>query len=132
GEALLADARRALFHVEQGRQAARMVALGEGGRLRVGFVGSATYALLPRCVPGFRQRYPNVHLKLCEGTSVDVMDMLRQHHVDAGFIRGPVAEDPDIDMRVVETDDLMLAVPADHPFGQRACMPLADCQAETF
>src|SRR5690606_6590364 len=104
----------------------------EGGRLRVGFVGSATYALLPRCVPGFRQRYPNVRLELCEGTSVDVMEMLRQHHVDAGFIRGPVAEDPDIDMQVVETDDLMLAVPADHPFGQRASMYLTDCQVETF
>jgi len=132
GEALLADARRALFHAEQGRQAARMVALGEGGRLRVGFVGSATYALLPRCVPGFRRRYPNVRLELCEGTSVDVMDMLRAHQVDAGFIRGPVAEDPEIDMQVVETDDLMLAVPADHVLGGRLVVALSECSAETF
>lgn len=132
GEALLADARRALFHAEQGRQAARMVALGEGGRLRVGFVGSATYALLPRCVPGFRRQYPNVRLELCEGTSVDVMEMLRAHQVDAGFIRGPVAEDPEIDMQVVETDDLMLAVPADHPVGRRPVVALSECSGETF
>ena len=46
GDALMADARRALFHTDQARQAARRVALGEWGTLRLGFVGSATYMLL--------------------------------------------------------------------------------------
>ncbi len=132
GMALLADARRALFHAEQGRRAARMVALGEGGRLRIGFVGSATYALLPRCVPAFRRQYPDVRLELSEGTSVGVVEMLRNNRIDAGFIRGPVASDPEIDMYEVETDDLMLAVPADHVLSQQDVVALAQCHDETF
>lgn len=132
GMALLTDARRALFHAEQGRRAARMVALGEGGSLRLGFVGSATYALLPRCVPAFRQRYPDVRLELSESTSVGVIELLRANRIDAGFIRGPVASAPDIDMHEVETDDLMMVVPADHPLAGRDVIALADCRDEIF
>src|SRR5690606_1763398 len=57
GAALLEDARRALFHAEQAMRSVRLVAHGEWGSLRLGFVGSATYALLPRTMPAFRQRY---------------------------------------------------------------------------
>lgn len=152
GVALLADARRAIFHAEQGRQAARMVALGEAGRLRLGFVGSATYTLLPRCVPAFRRKYPDVRLELSEETSIGVLEMLRNNRIDAGFIRGPMSSDPDIDMHDVEIDDLMLVVPADHALAADvpaagiaaagvpaagvpaagATVALADCRDEIF
>lgn len=147
GVALLADARRAIFHAEQGRQAARMVALGEAGRLRLGFVGSATYTLLPRCVPAFRRKYPDVRLELSEETSIGVLEMLRNNRIDAGFIRGPMSSDPDIDMHDVEIDDLMLVVPADHELAADvpaagiaaagvpaagATVALADCRDEIF
>lgn len=134
GVALLADARRAIFHAEQARQAARMVALGEAGRLRLGFVGSATYTLLPRCVPAFRRKYPDVRLELSEETSIGVLEMMRNNRIDAGFIRGPMSSDPDIDMHDVEIDDLMLVVPADHELaaGAPATVALADCRDEIF
>src|SRR5690606_20430974 len=51
GHALIKDAKTALFYSEQACRSARLVALGEWGTLRLGFVGSATYTLLPLCVP---------------------------------------------------------------------------------
>lgn len=132
GAALLGDARRALFHAEQGREAARMVALGEGGRLRVGFVGSATYALLPRCVPAFRHRYPQVRLELMEATSVEAVAQLRDSRLDAAVVRGPVTADDVIEVHEVERDDLWLVVPATHPLAARRTVGLADCREESF
>src|SRR4051812_27857586 len=54
GRSALPEARRALFHAEQFIDAARAVGAGQGGVIRVGFVGSSTYSVLPRLVPRFR------------------------------------------------------------------------------
>src|SRR5271157_2792003 len=47
GRAALGDARRALFHAAEAARIARATALGTSGRLRIGFVGTAKYRLLP-------------------------------------------------------------------------------------
>jgi len=132
GQALMHDARRALFHAGQARQAARRVALGEWGTLRLGFVGSATYMLLPRCLPAFRERYPDVELDLREDSTVGLVSMLRANDIDAGLVRGPLVEDPALESWVVERDDLILAVPAGHALAGLACAPLAQARHESF
>lgn len=137
GQALMDDARRALFHAEQARQAARRVALGEWGQLRLGFVGSATYMLLPRCLPAFRRAYPGVRLDLREGSTTGLVAMLRSNDLDACLVRGPLADDPDLDTWQVEHDDLILAVPAGHALAGHALagrgeQPLAAARGESF
>src|SRR5438067_4816955 len=72
GEAALGPARAALAEAEAVRQAAREGSEGERGRLTVGFVSSAIYALLPGLIPLYRRRYPQVDLILEESTSVDI------------------------------------------------------------
>ncbi|WP_144638268.1 LysR substrate-binding domain-containing protein [Bordetella genomosp. 13] len=119
GEALMEDARRALFHADQARLAARRVALGESGRLRLGFVGSATYELLPRCLPAFRAQYPDVQLELREDSTIGLVAALRANELDGGLVRGPLADDPELASWVVERDDLILALPAGHPLAER-------------
>lgn len=132
GQALIDDARRSLFHADQARQAARRVALGEWGTLRLGFVGSATYVLLPRCVPAFRRQYPDVRLELREDSTMGVVMLLRSHELDAGLVRGPLADDPNLQSWVIERDDLILAVPADHRLARRKRVRLQECRREGF
>ena len=83
GAALMADARRADCRACSAWNRARRVALGELGRLRLGFVGSATYMLLPRCLPEFRRRYPDVELALREDRTLRLAEMLRANEIDA-------------------------------------------------
>jgi len=132
GQALMADAQRALFHADQARQSARRVALGELGRLRLGFVGSATYMLLPRCLPEFRRRYPDVALELREDSTKRLAEMLRANEIDAGLVRGPLAEDASLSTWVVERDSLILAVPATHPLADAGPVALKTLRAEPF
>lgn len=125
GLALLKEARRALFHADQARAAARRVALGESGLLRLGFVGSATYTLLPRCLPSFRERYPDVQLELREGSTVSLIDDLRAEDIDAAFVRGPLADEPGLNTWVIERDDMVAAVPVHHPLARAAAREAA-------
>ncbi|SAI58146.1 LysR family transcriptional regulator [Bordetella ansorpii] len=132
GEALMGDARRALFHADQARRAARRVALGESGRLRLGFVGSATYELLPRCLPAFRQQYPDVQLELREDSTIGLVAALRANELDGGLVRGPLADDPELASWVVERDDLILALPSAHPLAGRGPVHMRDVRGESF
>src|SRR5690606_26696628 len=93
GEAALADARRALFHAGQFKQAAVAASTGEGGVLRVGFVGSATHAILPDILSRFRQRYPKVQLVLREATSIRIVQELADESLGVGVVRVPVSTD---------------------------------------
>ncbi len=132
GQALMDDARRALFHADQARLAARRVALGERGTLRLGFVGSATYMLLPNCLPTFRARYPDVSLELHEDSTIGLVAKLRANDIDAGLVRGPLAEDAALASWVIERDDWILAVPAGHRFEGHAPIDLARMRGENF
>lgn len=132
GKALIEHARSALFHADQACRAARLVALGEWGTLRLGFVGSATYTLLPVCVPAFRERYPDVKIELFEDSTVGLLNRLRIHEIDAALVRGPIAEDPTLASWVIQHDDLVLAIPATHRFAGREKLGLHECKDEGF
>jgi DNA-binding transcriptional LysR family regulator len=132
GEALLPDARRSVFHADQARMCARRVALGEIGELRLGFVCSATYAVLPQRLPRFRSTYPQVRISLREETTVRMLELLRSNELDAALIRGTLANHPEFDSHVIETDDLVLSVPVTHALARRRQVRLADLRDECF
>jgi len=132
GEAALESARATLAHAAQIRQTAREGALGERGRLLVGFVGSAVYELLPRLIPAYRRRYPNVDLVLEEGTSIDIARKIRSQQLDVGLLRLPLLDVSALDTRVIETDELVVAVPSGSALAQRKALSLRQLADEPF
>lgn len=132
GQALMEDARAALFHSEQACRSARLVALGEWGTLRLGFVGSATYTLLPLCVPAFRSEHPNVKVELREDSTAGLISLVRNRDIDAAVVRGPIAEEAAIEAWVIQRDDLILAVPIGHALAGRKELALEECRNEGF
>lgn len=132
GEAALADARRALFHVEQARAAALSAAHGERGALRIGFVGSATYALLPRLIPAFRDEYPGIELILNESTSASILDRIERGQLDAGLVRFPILDSGAFSLMPLESDSFVAAVPAGSPFAEHDSIALRALADEPF
>ena len=61
----LQQARQILAQSEQAIKAAQRANRGEVGRLVIGFVGSATYSILPTALKAFRHQW---HLGLEPGT----------------------------------------------------------------
>ncbi len=132
GEAALADARRALFHAREFGQAARAALTGDGGVLRIGFVGSATHAILPSILSQFRTRYPGVQLVLREATSIRIMESLEDETLDVGVVRIPVSARSGIRMSPLQTEPFVLAVPCHHPLATQATVCLRDLSEEGF
>jgi DNA-binding transcriptional LysR family regulator len=132
GEAILAHAQKIAHHVEQLRGAASAQQAGLGGRLRIGFVGSATYTLLPRSLPLFRDRYPKVVLDLREGTTVQILRDIEAGALDLGLIRYPIAQSTALDVVPVEWDCLVAALPLGHPLSSRRSLALSELANESF
>lgn len=132
GVAALDIARATLAQIERLREAVREGADGERGRLRVGFIGSATFDLLPRIIPRFRERYPLVELVLAESTSVDIARRLHSGDFDVGLVRLPLLEVASVDTHVIDRDELHAAVPDTSKFARALSIPLEDLAREPF
>ena len=132
GQAMLADARQAIFHAQQCQQAVTAALHGEGGVLRIGFIGSATYSLLPRLIPSFRARFPKIELELTESTTARILDLLSAHSLDLGLVRFPVLHPGAFELTPLEQDAFVLAVPADSAWACHATMPLSAVAGEPF
>lgn len=132
GAAALDDARRAVFHGEQFTRAAQAASRGEAGTLRVGFVGSATYALMPRVLPRFRKRYPA--RAACAGRVNDRAHRRtrreRRHRV--GLVRFPLGSACRARVFPVERDVFVAALPAGHQLARKRQLALSDLAQELF
>lgn len=132
GEAILDDARRVERHAEQLRQSAATVIAGTSGKLRVAFVGSATYSLLPSVLPIFRSRYPGIALELREGTTSQILEQIKQGSLDLGLVRYPVFEPHSTQLTVIQRDTLVAVLPRDSPLRNRKRLSLRDLKDHPF
>lgn len=132
GLAALEDAKRALFHAQQACRAAQAAATGEAGMLRLGFVGSATYGLMPRVIPLFRRRHPQVQLQLVESTTARITAMLEAGDLEAGLVRVPLAHACKARIVLIEHDEFVAALPLKSRLARRRKLALADLRDEPF
>ena len=132
GEAMRADARLTLFHAEQSRQAVMDARQGQGGLLRMGIIGSATYALLPELIPSLRERFPKIELELTEATSSEILDGLVSRRFDVGFVRYPVLHPAPFELLPMDRDDFVLAVSEHSPLAAHDAIALSDAARQPF
>ena len=114
GIAFLDEARRLLDGAESALQAARDAAQGRVGALRICSVPSAALNLLPRILPAFSQRFPQVRLRLSSGSTVGILAQLQRGELDAALLVPPASGVPGIAMTPLGRERLALAVPAGH------------------
>lgn len=132
GRAVLAEARKLLFHGGQLQAVARDVVEGTGGTLRVGFVGTTTWGMLQRLLPQFRSEYPGVQLVLRESTSVAILEQLEDHGLDIGLVRLPLLRATKATLVPLENDRFVVALPRGHALAGRGPLRLAELADESF
>ena len=116
GLALLAEARAILAHLERALETARRVALGQEGRIAIGFTSSAAFhPFVSAAIRGFREAAPQVALALEESSTGELVESLRAERLDAAFIRSPVGEAADLVVEPLLDEEMQVAVPAGHP-----------------
>lgn len=132
GQAVLIEARRMLYHSDQMLRLAQDAAQGTGGPLRIGFVGSAIYRVLPTLVLAFRAEYPGVELVLRELTSSKIVEALTEEGLDIGIVRTPLLQPSTATLLTLQRDPFLLALPQSHPIVESASLTIGDVSGEAF
>lgn len=127
GAALLPEARELLARAQALPGYARASADGEAGRLRLAFVSTVGFDVLPRWVLAFRDQYPKVQLELIEATGDVQLQALERGEIDAGFLlHSPGFAPPGLACRRIARDPLVIAVPEQSALAGRVTLTLKD------
>jgi DNA-binding transcriptional LysR family regulator len=110
GERLYERVQKILIEIEDAKLEARRLGQGAEGRLRIGFVGSSTYGVLPTIIKSFRANYPEMNLSLIPMNNAQLHRALVRREIDVAFAR-PALRDSEFVARPLVEEDLMLAVP---------------------
>lgn len=140
GESFLADAQDLLRRSDEAVRTAQRTQRGELGTLRLRFVQSATFEVLPRLLGTFRQAYPEVVLDLESVTTIRQTEALRDGRIDVGLMRPTTPEGArttagrldGLLTRVVSNDPLVAVLPARHRLVRRKRIRLAELAEEPF
>jgi DNA-binding transcriptional LysR family regulator len=124
--------RRATAILEQVDQATadlERVSAGYAGHLRVGFVSSASYSILPNAVRRMRETAPELELELVPLTSAEQVDRLHDRSLDIGLVRGEAGA-LDLPTERLFEEEIVACVPGDHPLAGRDVVTPEDLSAE--
>lgn len=131
GEALLPRARQILASVERAVDDVRDAARGEAGTLKIGFVGSAGYRVVPYLLRRYREQYPNVALELQELTTARQLTMIESGALDCGIVRSPAVA-RSLASQTIWREPLIAALPADHRCADKSQITLAELANDSF
>ncbi|MFJ3823323.1 LysR substrate-binding domain-containing protein [Streptomyces nodosus] len=133
GADLTAYARSILAEVERAEAHMAMLASGHAGRVSIGFVGTATYDVLPQVARTVRAELPAVSLELHgELLAPQLVEGLLDGTYDLALFRPGPAGHSGVRVVPLRTERLVAVLPSHHPLAGRRRIPLAALADEPF
>jgi DNA-binding transcriptional LysR family regulator len=122
GKVVAEEAVALLAQAEAAQQRINAAIRGQGGQLRLAYTRSARGGRVDALVARFRAENPYVELVAETGWTASNVAGLLARRFDVAFVRPPLSE-PGLRCRLVDTEELLLAVPVDHPLARRRRIP---------
>jgi DNA-binding transcriptional LysR family regulator len=131
GAAFLQRARRMLAQADESIDEAARIGRGEKGTLDVGFVSSAITLGVPERIQAFRERFPDVHTRLHEGQTSQIIARLLRSEIDLGIVRDA---EPSADLTNVTlaTEGFVAVLPRHHANASKRTLGAEALRDEPF
>jgi DNA-binding transcriptional LysR family regulator len=133
GQRFLAGARETLRNAEQAAVQAQQAARGELGRLELGFLAMLTsVGLLRSWIGEFHQARPTIDITIHPLASMPQIARIARKELDAGFTRTPHKYPSGVRGFEVYRQDMVLALPSEHPLARHKAISPAMLASEAF
>jgi DNA-binding transcriptional LysR family regulator len=129
GQLLLGYARRILALTVEARQALDQFQGRMSGTLVAGASTIPGEYVLPGLIGQFKGKFPDIAISLLIGSSRQVCDWVEEGRVEIG-VAGAEPASRVLHARTLMADELVIVVPAEHPWAQRAAVTLAEVRGE--
>jgi DNA-binding transcriptional LysR family regulator len=127
GDALLPWARQVLVDCEAGRDAVTDLMGLRRGRLSLGATPTLTTVVLAPVLADFHRRYPGLEVSLTEDGSRRLVTALERGELDLAVVILPIHHSW-VRTEALAEEELVLAVPRDHPLAGRASVGVAELE----
>ncbi|HTK00504.1 MAG TPA: LysR substrate-binding domain-containing protein [Bordetella sp.] len=131
GQRIVAQAQKVLEESASIKEIARQGHDPLAGPLRVGVIHTIGPYLLPRLVPVQIERTPQMPLLLQENFTLRLVELLRQGEIDCAIMALPLPE-AGLVIQPLYDEPFLVAVPKDHPWGERDAIPAQDLKQQTM
>jgi DNA-binding transcriptional LysR family regulator len=130
GAFLLKEARNLLAQADGLAARFRTRGRKQATSLRVGAIDSAAAGLLPMLLHDFRERRPDVTVKLVEDKTIRLQPRLLSGRLDLAFLRPPENPDKRLEFLFLLHETAVVAVSDRHPLASRKSVTIADLAEE--
>lgn len=131
GEEALRRATVILNEAEELVEAAKNAGQPLTGRFRLGVIPTIAPFLLPKALPLLRERFPKLRLFLREDLTQRLIAQLKAGRLDAALIALPF-DVGGLEWAHVSDDELLAAVPRDHPLAKAKAATAEDLERENL
>jgi DNA-binding transcriptional LysR family regulator len=94
--------------------------------LRIGSIDSAATDFLPQLMHDFRQLHPDQSIQIVEDRTLRLLPKLSSGRLDLAFVRPPDRRDPNIELRHLLHEAVVVAVPSAHPLARHGAISLSE------
>ena len=129
GDAFITEARRALLHVERAVECGYAASRGETGVLSLGYSPWFRPSLLVTLRAELAKQKPGTMLSLHSAYSITQVELILKGTLHAGIIELP-AKGEGLETHCVWHDELVVAIPENHPLANRAEIDRQDLAGE--
>jgi DNA-binding transcriptional LysR family regulator len=134
GEVFLEQAQQLLHQAEKAIKLAKRAALGEVGRLTIGFTSTAIYTVLPELIGRFRVGYPQVELEMLELSTEAQVTALNRGEIDLGLLHPPI-DARGLELYPILAEEFVAVLPKQHHLAiakSKQSLSLQDLAHESF
>lgn len=131
GEQIVAQAQRVLEQTLAIKELAKQGRDPLAGPLRLGVIYTIGPYLLPNLVREMIERVPQMPLMLQENYTLKLIELLKQGEIDAAIMALPFPESG-LMVRPLYDEPFVVALPRNHPWGNRKCISAGDLKQETM
>ena len=96
------------------------------GELLIGASTTIGEYILPYVVGSFKQDYPDVNVTIQIMNTKDIADAVSNKTFDLGIIEGPLDHPESMEVHKFLEDELVLAIPTDHPLASKESITLEE------
>lgn len=133
GLALQRDGRRLMADAQALAEHMRSLARGNQGLLHVAFTSSAAaHGFTPQALRECRRRHPGIEWVVTERNAAEITEEVLAGRLHCGFLRVPVAEHPELDVRTLLREPAIAALPIDHRLARRRSLQPMDFDGEAL
>lgn len=129
GEAFLRHAVRILEEVDAAKREATDARDLLRGTVTLGVLPTIAPYLLPEVMTQFTEKFPGVELVVQEDTTARLLKLAHAYDIDFALASEPI-QDERLELRVLFSEELLLALPPGHPLTRKRAVAVADLRGE--